>query len=151
MAHERCGAGGIHPPIHPEPAGAGNPFCLAGRRADAAWRGLFPQGRRSAKKHAADKTIFNAIQTNGTLLDDEWCEFLAANQSAHGAGTTSINRNGDSQSAAQRQQTSQAEAQKTGGGRGIRNTCGRHVRHADVIQIARAVRSYVLECQMEQG
>jgi len=32
------------------------------------------------KKHAAGKTIFNAIQTNGTLLDDEWCEFLAANQ-----------------------------------------------------------------------
>ncbi len=32
------------------------------------------------KKFAAGKTIFNAIQTNGTLLDDEWCEFLAANQ-----------------------------------------------------------------------
>ena len=32
------------------------------------------------KKHAAGKTIFNAIQTNGTLLDDEWCEFLAANK-----------------------------------------------------------------------
>ena len=31
------------------------------------------------KKHAAGKTIFNAIQTNGTLFDDEWCEFLAAN------------------------------------------------------------------------
>jgi uncharacterized protein len=32
------------------------------------------------KKHAAGKTIFNAIQTNGTLLDDEWCAFLAANK-----------------------------------------------------------------------
>ena len=32
------------------------------------------------KKHACGKTIFNAIQTNGTLLDDEWCEFLAANK-----------------------------------------------------------------------
>ena len=31
------------------------------------------------KKHSAGKTILNAIQTNGTLLDDEWCEFLAAN------------------------------------------------------------------------
>jgi serine-type anaerobic sulfatase-maturating enzyme len=31
------------------------------------------------KKFANGKTIANAIQTNGTLLDDEWCEFLAAN------------------------------------------------------------------------
>jgi len=32
------------------------------------------------KKHASGKTVFNAIQTNGTLLNDEWCEFLAANK-----------------------------------------------------------------------
>ena len=32
------------------------------------------------KKHAAGKRIDNALQTNGTLLDDRWGEFLAANQ-----------------------------------------------------------------------
>ncbi len=32
------------------------------------------------QKYADGKKIGNAIQTNGTLLDDEWCEFLSANQ-----------------------------------------------------------------------
>jgi len=32
------------------------------------------------KKHAGGKQIENAFQTNGTLLDDEWGEFLAENQ-----------------------------------------------------------------------
>jgi uncharacterized protein len=31
------------------------------------------------RQHAGGKRITNALQTNGTLLDDEWCEFLAAN------------------------------------------------------------------------
>ena len=32
------------------------------------------------KKHAPPgKRIFNALVTNGTLLDEEWCRFLAAN------------------------------------------------------------------------
>jgi uncharacterized protein len=31
------------------------------------------------RKYAAGKTIHNAIQTNGTLLDDRWGEFLAGN------------------------------------------------------------------------
>ena len=29
------------------------------------------------RRHAGEKTIVNALQTNGTLLDDEWAEFLA--------------------------------------------------------------------------
>lgn len=32
------------------------------------------------KKYAAGKQIENAFQTNGILLDDEWCEFLAQNK-----------------------------------------------------------------------
>jgi len=32
------------------------------------------------KKHAHDKKIENALQTNGTLLDDQWGEFLARNR-----------------------------------------------------------------------
>ncbi len=30
------------------------------------------------KRFAGGKTVSNALQTNGTLLDDEWCKFLAA-------------------------------------------------------------------------
>jgi len=32
------------------------------------------------KQYANGKQIHNTIQTNGTLLDDEWCEFLARNE-----------------------------------------------------------------------
>jgi len=32
------------------------------------------------KKYANGKTVLNALQTNGTLLDDEWCEFFAENK-----------------------------------------------------------------------
>jgi len=30
------------------------------------------------KHHASDRRIANGMQTNGTLLDDQWCRFLAA-------------------------------------------------------------------------
>ena len=32
------------------------------------------------QKYAGGRKISNALQTNGTLLDDEWCEFLAAHK-----------------------------------------------------------------------
>lgn len=32
------------------------------------------------KKHAGGKPIGNTLQTNGTLLDDEWCQFLTENK-----------------------------------------------------------------------
>jgi uncharacterized protein len=35
---------------------------------------------RLQQQFANGKTVSNALQTNGTLLDDEWCEFLAANK-----------------------------------------------------------------------
>ncbi|HSU68103.1 MAG TPA: anaerobic sulfatase maturase [Tepidisphaeraceae bacterium] len=32
------------------------------------------------QRYANGKSVSNAMQTNGTLLDDEWCEFLKSNQ-----------------------------------------------------------------------
>ena len=41
---------------------------------------FFRKAAALQKKIAGGKIISNAIQTNGTLLDDEWCEFLAKNK-----------------------------------------------------------------------
>jgi uncharacterized protein len=38
---------------------------------------FFQKAVQLQRKHAGDRTISNALQTNGTLLDDRWCEFLA--------------------------------------------------------------------------
>ncbi|HTD23142.1 MAG TPA: anaerobic sulfatase maturase [Terriglobales bacterium] len=41
---------------------------------------FFRKAVQLQQKYADGKLISNALQTNGTLLDDEWCEFLAANK-----------------------------------------------------------------------
>ncbi|MGD1085951.1 MAG: anaerobic sulfatase maturase [Verrucomicrobiota bacterium] len=38
---------------------------------------FFQRAVQLQRKHAGDKIISNALQTNGTLLDDAWCGFLA--------------------------------------------------------------------------
>lgn len=58
------------------------------REINFAWQGgeptllgveFFRKAVELQKEYAGGKDIFNAIQTNGTMLDEEWCEFLAAN------------------------------------------------------------------------
>jgi uncharacterized protein len=65
--------------IHSQPAPEIN-FAWQGGEPTLLGVDFFRKAVALQKKHAAGKTIFNAIQTNGTLLDDEWCEFLAANK-----------------------------------------------------------------------
>jgi uncharacterized protein len=42
--------------------------------------GFFRKVVELQQKHAGGKKISNALQTNGVLLDDEWCEFLSENR-----------------------------------------------------------------------
>jgi len=42
--------------------------------------GYFRKALELQRQYAAGKSIENTFQTNGVLLDDEWCEFLAANK-----------------------------------------------------------------------
>src|SRR5882672_946658 len=42
--------------------------------------GFFRKAVALQKKYAGGKQISNALQTNGILLDDEWCEFLGGNK-----------------------------------------------------------------------
>jgi len=79
VADARRRSGDVHPAVY---RGAGRPrnlLCLAGRRADALGSAVLPPCRRTAKRYANGKRIQNALQTNGTLLDDEWGAFLKEN------------------------------------------------------------------------
>ncbi len=42
--------------------------------------GYFAKVVELQQKYAGGKTIENALQTNGVLLDDEWCSFMAKNR-----------------------------------------------------------------------
>ena len=82
MADERCGAGAIHSATYIQNQQADEiNFAWQGGRADAFGSELFsPGGGVSAEIRRERKKISNALQTNGTLLDDEWCEFLASHK-----------------------------------------------------------------------
>lgn len=41
--------------------------------------GFFRRAMELQKKYAGGKKVSNTLQTNGTLINDEWCEFLARN------------------------------------------------------------------------
>jgi uncharacterized protein len=60
-----------------------------GTQVDFAWQGgeptllgtgFFRKVVELQRQYAGSKKISNALQTNGILLDDEWCEFLAAHR-----------------------------------------------------------------------
>jgi uncharacterized protein len=63
--------------IHSQPAAEIN-FAWQGGEPTLLGVDFFRKVVELQKKFADGKIISNAIQTNGTLLDDEWCEFLAA-------------------------------------------------------------------------
>lgn len=64
--------------IHSQPAPEIN-FAWQGGEPTLLGVEFFRKAVALQKKHAAGKKIFNAIQTNGTLLDADWCKFFAAN------------------------------------------------------------------------
>lgn len=45
-----------------------------------AGRNFFEKAFALQKKYAAGKTVENAVQTNGTLIDDEWCSLFKQNK-----------------------------------------------------------------------
>ncbi|MBN2019863.1 MAG: radical SAM protein, partial [Sedimentisphaerales bacterium] len=55
------------------------PFVWQGGEPTLLGLDFFRKAVRFQKKYAQNKQITNSLQTNGTLLDDSWCEFLAQN------------------------------------------------------------------------
>ncbi len=55
-------------------------FAWQGGEPTLAGVSFFRKAVELQKKHAKGKRIVNSLQTNGTLLDDEWCEFFTQNE-----------------------------------------------------------------------
>ena len=54
-------------------------FCWHGGEPLMAGRGFFEKAMALQRKYAADKTIENTLQTNGILVNSDWCKFFADN------------------------------------------------------------------------
>lgn len=54
-------------------------FYLAGRRTNVTRAGFYRRAVKLQAKYGAGRKISNSFQTNGVLLDDKWCAFLAEN------------------------------------------------------------------------
>ena len=71
----------LPPPVDRGASHAGSHHCLAGRRADLDGSGFFRRSIEHAQQYARPgMTIQHTIQTNGTLIDDEWAAFFKQTQ-----------------------------------------------------------------------
>jgi uncharacterized protein len=68
----------VHDYIHDQPADEIH-FAWQGGEPTLLGADFFRKAVALQKKFAGGKIISNAIQTNGTLLDDDWCKFLKQN------------------------------------------------------------------------